>query len=209
MEGFTIVDAGVLAVALLSGVLAYSRGLVREMFAILGWAGAGVFALTFAKPAEPLIKQIPGLDKLLENCELSTLAAFFSVFAVGLIIVSIFTPLFSSLIQRSFLAGADRALGFLFGVVRGVVLILVAFVLYDRLFSTKPIPAIEGSRSIKIFASLEQDLNAKMPSDAPTWVLSQYNALVGDCAPPAGGTTSDITTESSTQDTGGAKTISP
>ena len=45
MDGFTLVDAGVAIIVLLSGVLAYSRGLVRETMAIAGWIGATIVAM--------------------------------------------------------------------------------------------------------------------------------------------------------------------
>ena len=44
MDGFTAVDGVVLAVILISAILAYSRGFVREVLAILGWAAAAVAA---------------------------------------------------------------------------------------------------------------------------------------------------------------------
>ena len=44
MEGFTIVDAGVGVIILLSAVLAYSRGFVREVLAIGGWVAAAIAA---------------------------------------------------------------------------------------------------------------------------------------------------------------------
>ena len=37
MENFTVVDGGAALVIILSAILAYSRGLVREMMAIIGW----------------------------------------------------------------------------------------------------------------------------------------------------------------------------
>ena len=77
MDGFTIIDGIVAAVIILSAILAYARGFVRESLAILGWIGAAVLAFIFAPQAEPLIKQIPVLDKFLgDSCELSILAAF-------------------------------------------------------------------------------------------------------------------------------------
>lgn len=48
MEGFTIVDAGVGVIILLSAVLAYSRGFVREVLAIGGWVAAAIAAFVFA-----------------------------------------------------------------------------------------------------------------------------------------------------------------
>ena len=110
MEGFTLIDAGVAIIILISGVLAYSRGLVRETMAIVGWVGAAVVAFIFADQVEPLIKQVPVLgDFIGDSCELAIIAAFAAVFAVALIVVSIFTPLFSSVVQRSAIGGIDQA----------------------------------------------------------------------------------------------------
>ncbi|MDP5361725.1 MAG: CvpA family protein, partial [Paracoccaceae bacterium] len=101
MEGFTLVDAGVAIIVLLSGVLAYSRGFVRETMAILGWIGATIVAFIFADQVEPLVRQIPVVgDFIGDSCELAIIAAFAAVFAVALVVVSIFTPLFSSVVQR-------------------------------------------------------------------------------------------------------------
>ena len=44
MEGFTIIDGVVAGVIVLSAILAYSRGLIRESMAIAGWVGAAVLA---------------------------------------------------------------------------------------------------------------------------------------------------------------------
>lgn len=71
MEGFTIIDAAVAVVIVLSAILAYSRGFVREVFAILGWVAAAVLAFMFAGQAQPLIRQIPVLSGFLAtvaNC---------------------------------------------------------------------------------------------------------------------------------------------
>ena len=201
MEGFTIVDAVVAVVILLSAILAYSRGVVREILAIAGWVAAAVLAFIFAPQAEPLIKQIPVLDKFLGgSCELSVIAAFAAVFAVALIVMSIFTPLFSSAVQRSALGGVDQGLGFLFGVLRGILLVAVAFVAYDRAMSGAGIPVVDNSQSAKVFAGLQDRLNAEVPADAPGWITARYQDLIGKCGAPVQSTTDDGT---------GAKTIAP
>lgn len=120
MEGFTIVDAGVGVIILLSAVLAYSRGFVREVLAIGGWVAAAIAAFVFAPQAQPLVQQIPVLDRFLgDSCELSMIASFAVVLALTLVVASIFIPLFASAVQRSALGGIDQALGFLFGALRG------------------------------------------------------------------------------------------
>ncbi|SFS13510.1 CvpA family protein [Yoonia litorea] len=186
MEGFTLVDAGVAITILVSGVLAYSRGLVRETMAILGWIGAAIIAFIFADQVEPLIKQVPVLgDFIGDSCELAIIAAFAAVFAVALIVVSIFTPLFSSAVQRSALGGIDQALGFFFGVLRGIILIAVAFFVYETVFAAQEFAIIDDSRSAEVFAQLTQRVEEQNPEQALGWITEQYGQLVGSCGAPA------------------------
>jgi membrane protein required for colicin V production len=186
MEGFTAIDAAVAGVIVLSAILAYSRGFVREAMAILGWIGAAILAFIFAPSVQPLVKELPVVgDFLAESCELSIVAAAAGVFAIGLVIAALFTPLFSSVVQRSALGGLDQGLGFLFGVVRGVLLVAVAFIVYDRAMGSQPIPMVENSRSQRVFSSFQANLDASIPSDAPGWILERYNDLTKACTGPA------------------------
>ncbi len=183
MEGFTLIDAGVAVIIVLSAVLAYSRGFVREAMAIAGWVGAAILAFVFAPTAQPLVKEIPVLgDFLGDSCELSIIAAFAAVFAIGLILASLFTPLFSSVVQRSALGGLDQGLGFLFGVLRGIVLVGVAFLVYDRAVAANTVAMVDDSRSAKIFASFQANIDAAVPDDAPGWIVTRYNDLTAACA---------------------------
>lgn len=184
MESFTIVDGVVAGVILLSAILAYSRGLVREVMAIAGWVGAAVLAYVFAPAAQPLVKEIPVLSKVIgENCELSIIASFLAVFAVGLILASLFTPLFSSVVQRSVLGGLDQALGFFFGAGRGLLLVAAAFVVYNM--SQQRIETVDTSRSAQVFAGVTGDVQGLIPTDMMATVTAQYDKLTAVCAAPA------------------------
>lgn len=187
MEGFTVVDAVVAAVVVISAILAFSRGLVRESMAIVGWIAAAVVAFTFAGAAEPLVKEIPYLgDFLGESCELAVLAAFAIVFALALVVVSFFTPLLSSAVRHSALGAVDQGLGFLFGVLRGMLLVAVTFVVYDRVVVNDGIAVVEQSRAAAIYERARGGIEARMPSDAPGWIQGRYEELVGKCIAPAG-----------------------
>lgn len=182
MENFTWVDGVAAAIILVSALLAYSRGLVREAMAILGWVGAAIVAFIFAPAAVPFVRELPGVGKFLsDSCELSVVAAFAGVFAIGLVVAALFTPLFASLVQRSALGGVDQALGFLFGVARGVVLIAVALIVYDRAMASQTIPAIDNSRTAKVVASFRASIDESIPSDAPGWIVARYNDLTRAC----------------------------
>lgn len=182
MEGFTLIDGVVAAVIVLSAILAYSRGLVREAMAIAGWIGAAVLAYVFAPAAQPLVKEAPVVGAFLaDSCVLSLGAAFVVVFAIGLIIAALFTPLFSSVVQRSAIGGIDQALGFLFGAARGVLLVAVAFIVYDRAVAANTFPMVDDSRSAKVFANFQTKLDDQIPDDAPGWIMQRYNELTAVC----------------------------
>jgi membrane protein required for colicin V production len=183
MDGFTIVDGIVAAVIILSAILAYARGFVRESLAILGWIGAAVLAFIFAGTLRPMIAQIPFLDRFLgESCELATIAAFAAAFALALVLFSIITPLFSSVVQRSALGGVDQGMGFLFGVARGILLVAIAFIVYDRVMASSPVPVVDNSRTAKVLERMIGTLDSEIPQDAPGWITNRYNQLVASCA---------------------------
>jgi membrane protein required for colicin V production len=183
MEAFTLVDAGVALVVVVSAILAYSRGFVREALAILGWVAAAFFAFMLAPVAEPLVREIPYLGDILgDSCELTIIAAFAAVFAVVLIVTAFFTPLFSSMIRNSALGGIDQGLGFFFGVMRGFVLVAVALMVFERAVPSGSFSVVDNSRSAAVFARLSGSLTDAVPDDAPNWIVRQYESLVGNCS---------------------------
>ncbi|MWD29995.1 CvpA family protein [Aquicoccus sp. SCR17] len=182
MEGFTIIDAVVAVVIVLSALLAYSRGFVREALAIAGWVAAAILAFLFAPQVEPLVKEIPVLgDFISDSCELSMITAFAAVLAIALIVLSFFTPLFSSLVQRSALGGLDQGLGFLFGVARGILLVGVAFFVYETMITSQSFDMVDRSRSAQVFGRMTDAIEERDPEQALGWVTRQYEQLVGAC----------------------------
>ena len=71
--------------------------------------------------------------------------------------------------------------------VRGVLLVAVAFLVYDRAVAENAIQMVDDSRSAKVFATFQDNLDAQVPTDAPGWIVARYNDLtqvcVGDAAP--------------------------
>ena len=190
MEGFTFVDGGVLVVTLISAILAHSRGLVREILSIAGWIAAGIAAYMLTPTVEPLLREVPVLSDLIGgSCMLSIIVTFAVVFAVALIVVSIFTPLFSGMIKNSALGGIDQGMGFLFGVARGILLVLVTLILYDNIFAEGDrLDIVENSKSRELLSESQSNLAAMLPNDLPDWLKNYYETFVSVC---------DVSTESS------------
>lgn len=182
MDGFTVIDAIVALVIILSAILAYSRGLVREALAIFGWIAAAVLAFIFAESVRPMVQNIPVLSKFLgDSCELALIFAFAVVLAIALVVFSILTPIFSSAIQRSALGGVDQAMGFLFGVARGILLVAIAFIVFDRVMPNNNLPIVDNSRSAAIFAGVSENLGRSMPQDVPTWLQARFDQFTAAC----------------------------
>ncbi len=188
MEGFTLIDAIVAGVVVISSLLAFARGITREIMSIIGWIGAAVVAFIFAGQVEPLVKELPVLGGFLsESCELAIIVAFAAVFAIALVIVSIFTPLMSGIVRRTAVSGIDQGLGLLFGLFRGVVLVAISLIVYEQVMVNDAIAMVEDSRSAEIFGSFATTLEDQIPEDATGWIVARYEELVGDCGPGGAG----------------------
>jgi len=179
---FTVIDGVVAIVIILSALLAYGRGLVREIMAIVGWVGAAILGFMFAPLVEPLVREIPVVgDIIADSCELSIIGAFAIVFSLALIVMSLFTPLFSSLIRRSALGGLDQGFGFFFGVVRGLLLVAISFFVYDTVITGQEFTIVDESRSAAVFGRFTADIQEHEPEQALGWITQQYENLVGTC----------------------------
>ena len=113
-------DFAVLAVLVLSMIWSALRGVVREIVSLGGWIIAFLAANLFAGPLSlHLPAAIPGET-------LRTLAAFIAIFITALILSALVGALMSKFVSAVGLGSIDKALGALFGIARGAILVLAA-----------------------------------------------------------------------------------
>ena len=180
---FAVVDAGVAVITLLSGVLAYSRGVTREIFAIAGWIIAAVVASYLAPMVEPLIREAPFVgEKLADSCVISIAVAFTIVLAIALLVLSIFTPMIAGLVLDSVLGGLDRMLGFLFGLARGLVLIAIVYLIYTQFSGIESWPPLDNAASRALFQEAATLLEQNLPNEVPGWFSERIDALTANCS---------------------------
>lgn len=118
-------DIAVLVVVALSALFAFARGFVREALSIIAWIGAAVITLYgFTSVYAVAIRY-------LTTPLLADLVAGAGLFLVSLIALTILTSTIARRVRYSAMSPIDRTLGLIFGLLRGVVLVSLAWLLLD------------------------------------------------------------------------------
>lgn len=117
------VDLAILGVVALSAVIGLFRGFTREAIGLATWVLAFLIAYTLAEPVAGLLEQWISV----RSVRLAT--AFGGLFIVALIIGAVVNYSVSKLVTKTGFAGTDRALGLVFGVLRGVAVLIVLVLL--------------------------------------------------------------------------------
>lgn len=163
-----ILDLVVIGVLLISGLLAMLRGFTREVLAIASWAVAALVTYLFYKQLVPVV-----MANGVSNEKIALAISAGGIFLGALIVAYFITAKLSDVILDSRIGALDRTLGFLFGLARGFLLMIVAFGLFEKLAGDKQQPAwvteaktrpILKSSSDRLLAFLPQDLEAQIMS---------------------------------------------
>ena len=171
----TLLDIFLLAVMLISGLLAMIRGFMREVLSIAAWAGAAVVTLLTYGKVVPLAKQY------VNNDIIAAAATAGGIFVGTLIIISLFTVRISDRILDSRIGALDRTLGFLFGLARGLIIVVVAFIFFDWLVPAKSQPNwISGAKSRVVLQGTGQWLMSLLPEDPESTILKRLKRPKGD-----------------------------
>lgn len=121
----TYLDAGLIAVALISGLLSMYRGLSRELLSLVSWVVAAALVLYFVlyqkKFAEEMATQMG------TQVQIAQVVIGAVIFLIALVVVHLITSRISDSILDSRVGMIDRVLGFVFGLARGFVLVLVPY----------------------------------------------------------------------------------
>src|SRR5450432_4598508 len=140
----TLLDILLLVVMLISGLLAMIRGFMREILSIGAWGVAALATLYSYSRVLPMAKQYFSSDMVAAGVSVG------GIFLLTLLVVSIITVRISDMILDSRVGALDRTLGFLFGLGRGLVIVVVAFLFFAWL-----VPAGKQPDGVKTAKSLE------------------------------------------------------
>lgn len=68
---------------------------------------------------------------------------------------------------------------------RGILLVAVAFFVYQVVVTSQDIAMIDDSRSAVVFSRFTGQIEEQNPEQALAWITAQYEALVGVCDAPS------------------------
>ena len=175
----TILDLVLLGVMLISGLLAMVRGFMREILSIAAWGAAALVTLYAYS------KLLPTAKSYFNNNEtIATVAVVAGVFIGTLIVVSIITVRISDMILDSRIGALDRTLGFLFGLARGLLIVVVAFLFFNWLVPDKQRPDwVTSAKSRVVLDSTGNWLMSLLPDDPENTILKRFKKTRPDDEP--------------------------
>jgi membrane protein required for colicin V production len=164
----TYLDAALLAVCFISGLLAMYRGFAREMLSIVSWviaAAAVLYFVIYHKPVAQDLAQQMGTQVAVAQIVIGAI-----IFLIVLIVVHLITARISDAILDSRVGMIDRVLGFIFGVLRGFILIVVPYMFYEAFFPdpNTHVPWVREAKSLPYIKATGDTLRSVLESHLPS-----------------------------------------
>ena len=150
--GLNIADWFILIVLVASGVISFARGFTKEFLSLFLWLAAFIAAISLEYLATPKINEFIG------NEEVSKIISYITVFVIFIFLGGIVIKFISKLIKWSGASGFDRFLGVLFGLIRGLIVLFVIFLLLPS--SLKTTDLINDSKITPIIQKYAPEIEA-------------------------------------------------
>jgi membrane protein required for colicin V production len=176
----TLLDVILIGVMLISAVLAMIRGFMREVLSIAAWVVAALATLYSYG------KLVPYAKSYVNNDIVATGAVVAGTFLLTLLVVSVVTVRFSDMVLDSRVGALDRTLGFLFGLARGLIIVVVAFLFFAWLVPSKTQPAwVANAKSKVVLQSTGDWLMSMLPDDPESTILKRFKKPLPEDSEPA------------------------
>jgi membrane protein required for colicin V production len=181
----TLLDVILLVVMLISALLAMVRGFMREVLSIASWAAAAIVTILAFPKALPVVQGYLSNDIVAKGVTIG------GIFLGTLIVVAVITIKISDMILDSRIGALDRTLGFLFGLARGLVIVVVAFLFFNWLVPDRSQPEwVKNAKSLVVLKKTGDTLMSMLPEDPENTILKRLKRNKPDeeqpSTPPAG-----------------------
>ena len=133
MEYYLVFDLVVIIFILISAFFAFSRGFSQEILSLISWGSAFLVSVYCSKFF------VIYVNYLISSFFISQIITYFLVFISSLFFLSFLTGKFANSVKKSSVGTLDRSLGFLFGILRGYILLCLCLFAFSS-FYNKQIP---------------------------------------------------------------------
>ena len=123
MSTFNWIDYTIIAIIALSVLISVMRGFVREVISLVVWAAAIIVSFLFYQYIAGLLVNVIHSDSV------RLVVSFVGLFLATLILGMLINYLIGQLVSNTGLSGTDRVLGVIFGVARGVLVVVLLMML--------------------------------------------------------------------------------
>jgi membrane protein required for colicin V production len=183
----TLLDIILIGVMLVSGLLAMIRGFMREVLSIAAWLIAALVTLYFYN------KLLPFAKSYFNNDIIAAAVVVGGTFLLTLLIVSVITVRFSDMVLDSRIGALDRTLGFLFGLARGLIIVVIAFLFFAWLVPDRSQPDwVRSAKSRVVLQGTGDWLMSMLPDDPENTILKRLKKPKPDEDEPAAGQRSGL-----------------
>ena len=164
----TLLDVILLVIMLISALLAMVRGFMREVLSIASWATATIVTVL------GFPKLLPVVQGYVSNDVVAKAIAIGGIFLGTLLLVSVITIKISDMILDSRIGALDRTLGFMFGLARGLVIVVVAFLFFAWLVPDRSQPEwVRSAKSRVVLQGTGDWLMSMLPDDPESTILKR------------------------------------
>ena len=155
----TAFDVGVGVLVLISAILATARGLTREVLSLATWAGSAAIAIYMWQYHPDIARQYFAA----ENAIIADITTVVLSFIVALIVLHLLTMRIADFVVDSRVGPIDRTLGFVFGVLRGILIAIVITIFGMWLLGTNLPEWARNSQSLPYLDNMGKTLISMLP----------------------------------------------
>ena len=137
-------DIIILVLILISALFAFFRGISLELLSISVWLISFFGSYAYAN------NLVNFFNKIINNILISTAISYVVAFLIIFVIFSFLTRKFSVFIKDSYVGLIDKSLGFIFGILRGYIIVCLCFFLFDFFYKGKRLEFIDNSKVIPV-----------------------------------------------------------
>ena len=137
-------DVIILVLIFISALFAFFRGLSLELLSISVWIISFFGSYAYGN------NLVNFFNKIVNNILISTAISYVLAFLIIFVIFSFLTRKFSVFIKDSYVGLIDKSLGFIFGILRGYIIVGLCFFLFDYFYKGKRLKFIDNSKIIPV-----------------------------------------------------------